>query len=77
MKWLKAKKGWLKDTSKCKHQDTTDPMKARAPFHKEYDYSYGAPYEGSSYDEYSKGEGTGKIKMDPEKYVGLGLGKGT
>ena len=77
MKWLKSfkikpvtkKKRWL-----TKDQKSVDPMKNRAPFHADYDYSYGAPYEGSSYDEYSKGEGKGKIRMDPEKGVGLGLG---
>jgi len=74
MKWLNAKaqpkKRWLLP----KYYNLPDPMKQRAPFYHEYDYSYGSPYAGTSEDTYGKGEGQGTIRMDPEKGSGLGLG---
>lgn len=69
MEWLSRKKKWLQEPVRIK---LTNPMKdSRFPFSYPYPYVYDSPYAGTSEDKYSDTGGNG-IKMDPEKYVGLG-----
>ena len=87
MRWLLAKKRqYLKPKGKGKHKPKKpgvfipEPMHSnRAPYTAQYPYSYDSPYSSGGgtggYTGYSDGGQSG-IKMDPEKYIGLGLGKG-
>jgi hypothetical protein len=81
MRWLKAKRFYLKRQKTIDRPDKlVNPMKdSRFPYSYPYPYSYGDPYEsgGGRGFSYTSDPGSGgKIKMDPEKYIGLGLGKG-
>ena len=72
--WLKrSRRIWLKKPKKQTIPVVINLLRERFPYAYPYEYSYGSPYMGTSEDKYSYGAGKGKIRMDPEKTVGLSL----
>ena len=75
MKWLKAKRLYLKKRKKDKDTRAPripDPMKERFPYSYKYPYVFDSPYEdggSKGFSNYSDVGSGGGIKMDPEKYI--------
>jgi len=74
MRWLKAKRFYLKKKKKVDNRvRIPDPMRYdRFPYSHKYPYVYDSPYEdggSKGYSNYSDVGSGGGIKMDPEKYI--------